>query len=587
MFIPSETIDLVRERSDIENIVKRYVPSLKKKGNKLIGLCPFHKEKTPSFHVSLEKKMFYCFGCKASGNVFSFISMVERLDFPESVKFIADLTGIEINESKSQQGSLNNVYYRLNSYTMNFYNTYLNSTEGRRGLEYLKGRGIEKSTIEKFKMGYAPGEWRILTGSIKKHLDDPSPAEKIGLINSSDKGEEKHYYDRFRDRIIFPIFDRQERIIGFGGRVIDEGTPKYLNSPESEIFKKREILYGFNLAKDHIAELNRAIVVEGYFDVIGCHQAGLFNVIAPLGTALTLNQVQLISRYCSEIVLLFDADSAGVNAALKSVDLFKEINADLRIAVLPEGDPFDYISQRGLREFMTIIDTSLKPVDFRISLVMKDVKNRGKIEILKELFAIVNSISLESEKSEYLKKISNLLNLNEKSIRADFNKFYKSRTINEAKYDDNKDAKHNFLTKSYRDLIKLICNYPELIEKASVDFAADEITDEDTGILFRTVLEIYFSEQGFSVDKMFDFLKDEIDIDFLNKSLVNEFSVDNPDIAYNEIYSKIRLYRVDEEINRLVEGVKKTAENKDSLLEEIEILRREKEKLASFIYNIK
>jgi DNA primase len=563
------------------------VPSLKKKGNKLIGLCPFHKEKTPSFHVSVDKKMFYCFGCKASGNVFSFISMVERLDFPESVKFIADLTGIEITETKSGQGSLTNVYYKLNSYAMNFYNKYLNSSEGRRGMKYLEGRGIEKNTIEKFKLGYAPGEWRMLTGSIKKHLDDPSAAEKIGLINSSDKEEKKHYYDRFRDRIIFPIFDRQERIIGFGGRVIDEGTPKYLNSPESEIFKKRDVLYGFNLAKEHVAELNRAIVVEGYFDVIGCHQAGLYNVIAPLGTALTLSQVQLISRYCSEIILLFDSDSAGVNAALKSVDLFKEINADVRIAVLPEGDPFDYISEKGLREFMTVIDTSLKPADFRISLVMKEMKSRGKIEILKELFAIVNSMSLESEKSEYLNEISNMLNIDEKSVRADFNKFYKSRTINEAQYDDNKDATHDFLTKSYRDLIKLICSYPDLIEKASVDFSTDDITDEDTRILLKTVLEIYFTEQGFSVDKMFDFFKDEIDIDFLNKSLVNEFSVDNPDIAYNEIYSKIRLYRVDDEINRLVEAVKKTGENKDSLLEEIEILRREKEKLASFIYNTK
>lgn len=587
MFIPSETIDLVRDRTDIENIVKRYIPSLKKKGNKLIGLCPFHKEKTPSFHVSVDKKMFYCFGCKASGNIFSFISMVERLDFPESVKFIADLNGIEINETKSEQGSLNNVYYRLNSYAMSFYNKYLNSAEGRRGLEYLKGRGIEKSIIEKFKLGYAPGEWRVLTESIKKHLNDPSPAEKIGLINSSDKGEKKHYYDRFRDRIVFPIFDRQERIIGFGVRVIDEGTPKYLNSPESEIFKKREILYGFNLAKEHIAELNRAIVVEGYFDVIGCHQAGLNNVIAPLGTALTLNQVQLISRYCSEIVLLFDSDSAGVNAALKSIDLFNEINVDVRIAVLPEGDPFDYISQKGIRELMIIIDSSLKPVDFRISLVVKNIKNRGKIDILKELFEIINSINLESEKGEYLNKISNLLDINEKSVRADFNKFSKSRFINETKYDDNKDEQHDYLTKSYRDLIKLICNYTDLIEKASVDFTADEIPDEDTGIIFRTVLEIYFSEQGFSVDKMFDFLKDEIDIDFLNKSLVNEFSIDNPDIEYNAIYSRIRLYKVDEEINRLIYTVKKTGENKNNLLAEIEILRREKEKLTNFIYNIK
>ena len=586
MFIPSETIDEVRDRSSVEEIAKRYVPSLTKKGRNYVGLCPFHKEKTPSFTVSPERQMFYCFGCQTGGNVFTFISKIERLDFPESVKFVADIIGIEIkpDENPEKYAKFDEIR-RLNAYATKFYQKYLKSGSGNIGIDYVRKRGINENSIEQFNIGFAPDSWDVLTGSLTKRNIDLQLAEKIGLVSSKAGNNGKHFYDKFRNRIIFPIYDIKNNTVAFGGRIIGDGNPKYLNSPESEAFKKREILYGLNLARDHIRDLNRAIVVEGYLDVIGCFQSGVNNVVAPLGTSLTSEQVKILARSCGEIILLFDSDSAGINASLRSLDVIDETNVEVKVAILPEGDPFEYISQKGAREFMAIVDSSIKPVDFRIARIMKDYDWKGKINnTLIKLFEIINDIDLETERSIYLKKISSLLNVNENSIRTDFSKFQKNK-FKGIPEDKGKKDKSDFITRSYQALIKLLFNYPELMGIAVIDFDKNEITDTISSNIYNKIVEINSSGIEFSIDKIFDFFTEGPEFDYLIELLNAEYIIDDPKSSYNEIYTQLRIYKIDDMIKKTMKLLKESENGSGEYLTEIEVLTREKQKLSHYIYN--
>jgi len=588
LYIQKETIELVRERASIVEIIKKYVPSLKPRGKNYIGLCPFHKEKTPSFTVSPDKEIFYCFGCHTGGNVFSFISNIERLDFPESVRFVADIAGIEIKEEDSKDSLKYDEINRINSFALKVYSKYLNSDSGLPGREYLEKRGVEESSINQFKLGYAPDKWDFLTSSLKKHKADLNFAEETGILSSSDKDGRKHFYDRFRSRIIFPIFDINNRAIAFGGRATGDINPKYLNSPESIIFQKRKNLYGLNFARKSIRELNRVIIVEGYLDVIGCHQAGIVNVVAPLGTALTIEQVKSISRLCKEIVLLFDADSAGINAALKSIQIINETNADVLVAMLPESDPFEYIQKKGIREFMTVVDSAIKPVDFRISRIMNSYNSNGRINTLISLFSVLKSISYESERSIYLRKISSMLDIDENSVRADFTSYLKKGSLEKNRNSDNNkpenSLQNNFIARSFRELIALICCHPILMEKAVVDFEIDDITDPEIIKILKAMITVYSDDGELKIDKIFDLLSNDQEISFLNKALNSPFSlIENPVSAYTEIYLTMKRYTIDQKIKKYAELISKNSNKPNHYLTEIEILEREREKLSSYI----
>ncbi len=588
LLIPRETIDLIRERTDILEIIKKFVPTLKKKGKNYIGLCPFHKEKTPSFTVSHEKQIFHCFGCQTGGNIFTFISKVERLNFFESVKYLAGFAGVEITNIETEKNPIFEQGYRINRFAQNFFCKYLNSSEGRIGREYLIHRGIKEGSIELFNIGFAPDSWDKLTGGLKKNSVDLHIGEKIGLLSSSDKNR-SHYYDRFRNRIMFPIIDINERTLGFGARRLSdlptEPMAKYINSPESEIFRKREILYGLNMASASIKELNRVIVVEGYFDVIACHQAGLMNVVASLGTAFTENHAKIISRYCSEAVVLFDSDSAGFEAALKSLEIFSKINVEVRVAMLPDGDPFDFLLKKSLREFMVIVDSAVKPVDFQIKRIIGEFGIKDRINTMIKLFSVIMKIELESEKSIYINKISSLLKIDENSVRKDFFNYVKNGALGSVKKTGStKEIYTDPVTRIHRDLLKLICNYPELIERAAVDFSPHDISDVITRNIFMKIAEIYYSNQIFSVDKMFDFFENDFEMEFLNKSLIEGFITENPEKAYTEIYIKLKLHEIDAKINKYADKIKNSSGPDNNYLTEIEILRREKEKLNNFVY---
>jgi len=592
LYLEKDIIEKVRESVRIEDLALRYIPSLKKKGRNYTGLCPFHKEKTPSFSISPDKQIFQCFGCNTGGNIFTFIGKIENIGFIESVKRIADIAGIIIDDKAEEASSVIPAIRRINKYAMSFYQAYLTSGEGAAGKKYLQDRGVSEEAIESFKLGFSPDSWDRLSANLKRNKADLDLAENIGLIGKSQKYQGS-YYDKFRNRVIFPIFDRSNNVIAFGGRAItNENQPKYLNSPESEVYQKRSVLYGLNFAQNEIKELDRAIIVEGYLDVIGCHQNGITNVVAPLGTALTESHIKMLSQICNEVIMLFDSDSAGINASLKSIDTSQLFNIDIKIAVLPQDDPFDFIMKKGVRELMAVIDSAEKPVDFKIRNVIE--RNRGKDSLSKlpELFDIIKNISYsedsnrstEAEKSYYLTKLSQMLGIEEEALRFDYKRFEKGAVIKSAeKRKTGENLKYD--TRAYRDLIHLILHYPEITGDVLIDFSPDEITDPLANKIFTTISKLYNSENELRVDKIFDFFPKGLEMDFLNSTIQNEASVEDPKAAYTEIYVNLKLHNIDKKITEYVEKVKKSGSDRLEYLAEIEILRREKEKLSNYIYN--
>ncbi len=341
--IPKEKIEEVKERTSIVSVISEYVP-LKQRGRNFVGLCPFHSEKTPSFSVSEEKKIYYCFGCNATGNVISFVMEKDGLDFPEAVRMLAKRSGVVITEEKpgvkKETDAVSNALKAAEEYFVKS----LASGAGAAARDYLKKRGFGGGVVEGFRLGFSPDTWEGLTGRLKS-LDIPlDAAEKAGLVIKKERG----HYDRFRGRLIFPITDVRGRVVGFGGRVLGAGEPKYLNSPETVFFKKGETLYGLFQAKQAIMKEGYAIVVEGYFDAIAMHKSGFTNTVATMGTALTAGHLQTLKGYATSVYALFDSDAAGVNAAIRSLGLFLDEGFFCRAITLPTGkDPDEFLGIEG------------------------------------------------------------------------------------------------------------------------------------------------------------------------------------------------------------------------------------------------
>jgi len=583
--IPKDKIDYIRERIRIEDIASRYIPSLKKKGKNYIGLCPFHKENTPSFVVSPDKQIFHCFGCNAGGNVFTLISKLENISFIDSVKKAGEMVGVIVSDEKSEDDSYEKIK-KINLHALKFYKEFILSEAGTPAVKYLEKRGLTLDKLSQFHIGYAPDEWDRFSLLLKKYGQDLSIAEKIGLISKSSRGG---YIDKFRHRLMFPIFDRNGNVIAFGGRVIDDNLqPKYLNSPESPVFQKRSILYGLHLAANEIKESDRAIIVEGYLDVIGCHINGIQNVVAPLGTSLTENHVKMLSQLCSEIVFLFDSDSAGMRAAARSIEISQDFNINVKIAILPEGDPFDFVMSRGPRELMIIIDKAIAPVDFQIGNIIKNTRGLDKVVILKKLFDVIKRVKFETKRFEYIKKVAEILRLNEEAVRSDFYNYIKNDSITILKKNEEIHKQLNSETKLYRDLLELVLLYPELAENLLLDFSPEEIKDDVSRNIMRAISDLYTKENKLQTDKIFDFFQKGSEMDFLSRVLKKyseSGNIEDPNAAYTEIYVKLKLHSIDTKITEYTERMKNSGGDNLEYLAEIEILRREKEKLVNYMYN--
>ncbi|PKL84026.1 MAG: DNA primase [Ignavibacteriae bacterium HGW-Ignavibacteriae-3] len=429
MRIPEHKIDEVRNAADIVDVISAHV-HLKKRGKNFIGLCPFHQEKTPSFTVSEDKQIYHCFGCGVGGNVFKFLMEFKNISFVEAVEEIADHLGIKIEaesaQSDEKQSELEELY-ELNIVAARFFSDHLlKSVNGEAAREYLKRRNIKVQSQKIFGIGYAPNGWDNFLAHAKENKADLGKAKILGLIDTNDKGE---YYDKYRDRIIFPIFSPNGRVIAFGGRVLEdsEKAAKYLNSPESMIYSKRRSLYGLFHSKDDIRKLDRAILVEGYMDLVSLYQAGVKNVVASSGTSLTEEQVQLLSRFTKNIIILFDADPAGQKAALRSIEILLRQDFEVKVITLPKGeDPDSFIIKFGKEKFEEEILKGKNFLEYQTAQFEEQGLFEDSADMTKAIRELVKTLSLVSDELKrnlLMKTIAKRFNLREKLIESELNAF--------------------------------------------------------------------------------------------------------------------------------------------------------------------
>lgn len=422
--IPDDKINEVKERAAILDVIADYV-SLRKSGANYQGLCPFHGEKTPSFNVNPARGIFHCFGCGVGGNVVTFIMKMEGLAFPEAVKFLAKRVGVVIEDrpvSAAEKRRLDEreLLYEISELASRFYRNLLErSEEAGTARRYLEQRGVDRETAEAYRLGYAPDRWDALARYLAQQHVLPEQAEKLGLLRRREGGG---YYDTFRNRLLFAITDIHGRVIGFGGRVLDDSLPKYINSPESPIYHKSEVLFGVHLAKGAMREQGSAIVVEGYFDHLALYQAGVRNVVATCGTALTDGHIKLLKRYATKVYTLFDADSAGKKATLRALDLFLQENFPAQVVELTAGeDPDSFIKKEGGEAFLARLAKARPVFDFFFRDLLKQVDIgtvEGKVRVVEELAPRLAKIINPIERELYVREVSRVVGVESRSLLA-------------------------------------------------------------------------------------------------------------------------------------------------------------------------
>jgi DNA primase len=420
-FIPEDKLLEIKDAARIEEVVGQYV-QLTQKGKNLLGLCPFHADTSPSFTVAPEKGIFHCFGCGAGGNVFSFLMQHQRLSFPEAVQELARRYGIsltfkELGPEGSRETRKRTLAYEINQVAAGFYEASLKSAAGQPGRDYLAKRGLTPEVIQAFHLGYAPDEW----DSLRRHLQSRGlsleVAQEAGLLAPRSGGG---FYDRFRNRIIFPIFDRQSRVLAFGGRIIGQGEPKYLNSPESQLYHKGRSLYGLPQAAEALRQTSVALVVEGYLDLIALQAHGIANVLATLGTALTREQVRLLKNLAPRVVLVYDGDAAGIKAMQRAFPLFGQESLPVRALALPPGqDPDDYARSRGVEIFKTAWEKAHPWFTFLLEGLIGShgLEVEGRVRILEELRPYFQAIADPVEQDLWLKTAAQRLGVDESVLR--------------------------------------------------------------------------------------------------------------------------------------------------------------------------
>jgi DNA primase len=406
-FVSETVIKEIKGRLNILNLIETYV-SLRRSGRSYVGLCPFHEEKTPSFHVNDEKGIFHCFGCGAGGDIFGFIMRYKNLTFPEAVGELSRRAGIKLEKTYKDKDRKDrkDVLFKLNRVVSNFYHTLLvEGEEGGVGRDYLRKRGLTLELAREFHLGYAPHGWDTLSKFLISKNIPFSLAEEIGLIIK--KKNKDDYYDRFRGRLMFPIRDVEGNVLGFGGRTLTTEEPKYLNSPESGIYHKGRVLYGLDKARDHIRQKGEAILVEGYIDLLSLYFSGIKNVVATLGTALTRDHVLLIKRYTDRSIVIFDGDEAGEKASLRVLDVFLSEGLMPLVAILPRGgDPASFISKEGRDEFLRILDGAVLLMDFYIERIQRDFQERkiSRNKAIGTVAEVISKLKNPIERSHYIRR---------------------------------------------------------------------------------------------------------------------------------------------------------------------------------------
>lgn len=561
-----DLIDEVKNRCDIVSVISQYI-SLKNSGSNYSGLCPFHNEKTGSFHVNQKKQIYKCFGCGEGGDVINFIMKIENLDFIEAVKLLAEKNGIEFKTNLSEADKakmesiklMQDIHLKAARY---YFANLINSKNA--GYDYLKKRGLSDKIIKKFGLGYSLNAWNSLMQYLLSIGYEKKDLVKSGLITHKENGDK--YYDRFRNRVMFPIFDYRGNVIGFGGRVLDDSLPKYLNSPDSLLFNKRFNLYGLNYAKKSISN-DTLILVEGYMDLISLYEHGIENVVATLGTALTNEQGKLIKRYASTAIISYDSDDAGVKATLRAIEILRGQNINVKVLNLKDcKDPDDFIKKYKKEGFLKAIEDSVSHIVFQINILKRRFdfnKDEHLIKFAKEAALIIKSLSSPVEKDYYIKYVSKEFNISLEAMKEEvfgkkFNnskKNYKNFTRTEQKPIEkikNIENGEKFVEETF---IKLLMENKELRLIALLKISEDDFLINDSKEIFNLIIKNKELDK-ITIDKIKslniseEYLKD---LDNISLSSINTYNSKNVD----EIIKNVKKNKLHKEIEKLLHEQKK------------------------------
>jgi DNA primase len=569
---PEELIEEIRINNDIVDVVSEYV-KLERKGKDYFGLCPFHKEKTASFSVVATKQIFYCFGCGKGGNVIHFIMNAENLDFIESIKLLADRARIQLPEGDSnaeiEKAQLKKEVISINTEAAKFYFNILSSKNGEVGKKYLTNRKISENTIKKFGIGYSRDEWDLLYKHLLEKGFDEKNILKSGLILPNKNGG---FYDRFRSRVIFPIFDVRGNVIGFGGRVLDGSMPKYMNSPETIVYNKGRNLYALNTAKN--AGEKRLIIVEGYMDVISLHQNGIINTVASLGTALTESQGRILKKYAEEVIISYDSDSAGQAATMRGLDLLNDLGCSVKVLIIPEGkDPDEFVSKNGSEEFRKLINNSISLVEYKIKILKKEISTEtteGKIKFLNKVADLLTKIDNSVEREMYIKKLAKDYEISEDSIFSEIYRRIKPKTnfrttvISNSEFNKKTNIdieKQNDLkiVHDERMILALLCVENSVYKSVKDSLSVEEFVDEDNRRLAKIIFERLDSNKGIVSGELMNVLETSISNNFA-KIINEECHCDDNKKAILDKIRSIKLFKIEKRKKEIL-GLLKTESN--------------------------
>lgn len=586
-----ELIEEIKNSNDIVDVISQYV-NLKRSGRNFFGLCPFHKERSPSFSVSPDKQIFHCFGCGAGGNVIHFISKIENADFKEAIGILANRAGIELptlnNYEDNKTALLKSKVYEINQIAAEFYHQNLYKPTSKIGQEYIKKRKLDNRTLKSFLIGYS-GNFDELYRILKQKGFTEEEILASSLVNKTDDGK---YIDRFRKRVMFPIQDTRNKVIAFGGRVTDDSKPKYINSPENIVYSKGRHLFGLNVAKR--GELKNIIIVEGYMDAISLYQRGITNVVASLGTALTEAQGRLLRRYSERVTIGYDSDGAGQAATLRGLEILQNIGCDVRILQISGAkDPDEYVIKYGPERFLKCVEQAISLVEFKVKMLKQSLNLdniNDKIKFLNQVAKILSNVTNSIERELYVEKIANEYNVSKEAIYGEVNKLIYTKNTGEktlekpiVKKEIKKEKQEidSSTTKRENLIIYLLINYPQESYKKikSVISENDMKLEENQKILKKMYEEIekgninidilnYFEEQNI-IDHISGIMSYDFEISDLNKCIedvVNTYEKDKLINRRQEIldiikngqgFSEEELNNLEDELSNIVIKLKK------------------------------
>lgn len=598
-----EVIEDVKIRNDIHDIISEYI-QLKPSGANYKGLCPFHNEKTPSFLVSSSKQIYKCFGCGESGDVISFIMKVENLEFMDAVKFLANKCGIEINhhideETKERFEKIKR-YQNMHTDAARFFFNNLTKTNNE-GLKYLMNRGLDERTINKFGLGYSLDSWNSLLNHLLSKGYKPEEIKEAGLVGVSQKTN--NFYDKFRNRVMFPIFDYRGNIIGFGGRVLDDSLPKYLNSEDTIIFNKKFNLFGLNIARKNLTIDKTMILVEGYMDLISLSQFGVQNVVATLGTALTSIQAQLLSKFVDNVIISYDSDQAGINATLRAIDILEQEGLKSKVLDLANyKDPDEFIRNLGLNSFMNKVENAVDGTQFKIDILYSNYNHEKQgetIKFVKEALKILKTIKSPIELDFYEKYLSKITNIEIDIIRSEMSLNSYNMGSSKKKFKNKTQEKPVIIKREANvengtfyvelNLLKMIMMNINARNIVPLKIPLEYIKDDRNRQLYSLIL----SSGNKTVDVK-DLDSDTFELEYLRKL----DSIDFKNINFNDTaevnkiinnllkeYTNNKIYELEKKMKALEEAIKNT--NSDTSDMELEMMKialeiiEEKKKIKS------